>query len=286
LLRPEFRECFAEKIRPLVFEDPNSPLEQSGLFKCEGIYTESYFRSLKCYYLANPEEKVVRLRSIPRWVSGLNLARYGRLAYFFRRAQECVPKDKFGPLQGDRDVVVKTTALRPTLGFEMTIQRESKTLSHTLNFKRRGVVSRWRPKDELPSLQYAVSISGFCPHRGAGMREEDERELEKYFFLRAKEGRIPSFEAMQAHAKKRGIGVTRKFLRGLRYKFKFTAIFSHKRKPKHFMGMAIQRYGVLMLDRAYFDYKRDEEERASLPPAPRSGKGARRRAALKTYKGN
>jgi hypothetical protein len=64
------------------------------------------------------------------------------LAPYFRRAQEAVPKDKFGPLQGGEDVVVRTLGLRPTPGFEMTIVRESKALSHTLNFKRRGVVRK------------------------------------------------------------------------------------------------------------------------------------------------
>jgi hypothetical protein len=186
-----------------------------------------------------------------------------------------VPKDKFGPLQGGRDVVVRTTALQPTLGFEMTIVRESKSLSHTLNFKRRGVVralvrtANWAvaPGDHL--------LPGSRPHRRPAMRAEDERELEKYFSSRAREGRVPSLENLESHCRKRGIAASRSFLRGLRYKFKFTAIFSHKRRPKHFMGMAIQRYGVLMLDRAYYDYRRDEDERADAGVAGRGGRRGR-----------
>jgi hypothetical protein len=112
------------------------------------------------------------------------------------------------------------------------------------------------------------------------MKVEEERDLERYFASRAGKGRVPSFKALESYCKKRGIRVSRKFLRGLRYKFKFTAIFSHKRKPKHFMGMSIQRYGVLMLDRAYFDYKRDEDEKADAPRKV----GPKRGGAI--YKGN
>jgi hypothetical protein len=118
------------------------------------------------------------------------------------------------------------------------------------------------------------------------MRANEEKELEKYFFFRARDGRVPSVTSMESYCKKKGLGVSRKFLRGLRYKFKFTAIFSQKRKPKHFMGMAIQRYGVLMLDRANYDYKRDQDELTSETKDPPRRGSRRKRGSGKIYKGN
>jgi hypothetical protein len=57
----------AKEILGIVMEDPNSETEQSGLLKKQGDYTVGYFRSLKTYFLSNPDAKtVVRIRSIPR----------------------------------------------------------------------------------------------------------------------------------------------------------------------------------------------------------------------------
>jgi hypothetical protein len=122
------------------------------------------------------------------------------------------------------------------------------------------------------------------------MRSDEEKKIEKYFFSRSKEGVVPSVTSLEVYCKSKGIRATRSFLRGLRYKFKFTAIFSHKRKPKHFMGMSIQRYGMLMLDRAYYDYKRDADElseRQLIEPKKMGKKRSRRVIGKKSkYKGN
>jgi hypothetical protein len=50
-----------------------------------------------------------------------------------------VPKEVFGP-RASGDVVVRSTALRPTMGFEMTLVRESRALPNSLNCKRISVV--------------------------------------------------------------------------------------------------------------------------------------------------
>jgi hypothetical protein len=129
-----------------------------------------------------------------------------------------------------------------------------------------------------------TSIAGFSPHPGSEMRADEEKKIEKYFLARSTAGVVPSVASLETYCRSKGIRATRPFLRGLRYKFKFTAIFSHKRKPKHFMGMSIQRYGMLMIDRAYYDYKRDDDEIADLKLS-KSKRRKRIRTDRSRYKG-
>lgn len=80
-------------------------------------------RSLKCYHLSNPEvgEKLVRLRSVPR------------------RVQSLVAEEAYGPRYRSL-TCIRTVNLRPTLGFEMTLREETRTLPNALNTKRRCTV--------------------------------------------------------------------------------------------------------------------------------------------------
>jgi hypothetical protein len=116
-LRPEMVNFFETRA---ILEDGEAPSEQSGLFKIESVHSAAYFRSLKTYYLLG-DMPLVRVRSIPR------------------RDQAALPREVFGPWHNE--AVVRSVALRPTGGFEMAIFRESKKLSHSLNLKRKAVVS-------------------------------------------------------------------------------------------------------------------------------------------------
>jgi hypothetical protein len=92
----------------------------------EGVFTRCMVRSLKCYHLSNPGdggERVVRVRSVPR------------------RAQELIEEEAFTPLYGHL-TCVRTTTMRPTLGFEMTIREQTRSLPNAMNTKRRCVVGR------------------------------------------------------------------------------------------------------------------------------------------------
>jgi hypothetical protein len=57
-----------------------------------------------------------------------------------RKCHDSVPKEAFGPCQGANRFVIRSKALRPTVGFEMTLRDESKSLSNVMNFKRRATV--------------------------------------------------------------------------------------------------------------------------------------------------
>jgi hypothetical protein len=69
-LRLEFKGR-EDEILSHVMADPHSVVETSGMFQDEGLYTRGIFRSVKSYFLDNPEDeqekkKIIRLRSIPR----------------------------------------------------------------------------------------------------------------------------------------------------------------------------------------------------------------------------
>jgi hypothetical protein len=105
-----------------LFEDKTSPRHQAGLFKLEGVFNEAYFRNLKTYHLAGEDcRDVLRVKSVPR------------------RDQSALPKRVFGQTC-DNSAVVRSVCLRPTLGFEMTMLEESRSLPQALNFKRMAVV--------------------------------------------------------------------------------------------------------------------------------------------------
>jgi hypothetical protein len=121
-VRPGMLEAFD---KAELFENPASQRHQSGLLKLESTHTQAYFRNLKTYFLGgekDDEADCVRVRGIPR------------------KTHSSIPKSKFGCY--DNDLVVRNMALRPTLGFQIGIFRESKALAHSANLKRFSCVSR------------------------------------------------------------------------------------------------------------------------------------------------
>lgn len=104
-----------------LMEDPHSEVHQSGLLKDEGWYTDCSFRSAKFYRLGGRVTDGGELRRV-RGVRS--------------RQQDTLPRRVFGVDPITNRTSVRSVALRPTRGFEMTLQEESRTLSHSLNMKR------------------------------------------------------------------------------------------------------------------------------------------------------
>jgi hypothetical protein len=57
-----------------------------------------------------------------------------------RRTQASLPLELFGQDPKQNTAVVSSVSLRPSRGFQLTIQEESRTISHGLNLKRKAVV--------------------------------------------------------------------------------------------------------------------------------------------------
>jgi hypothetical protein len=126
-LRPEYADQW-EDIAGYLFEDSNSIYQQSGRFKIEGVFDESYFRSSKAYYLRKKNEEakdeiVRRLRSIPRkHHSALNVSH-------------------FGQDPGKNAGVVRSLAMGPTMGLQILMTVQGKSLSKAYNMTRFMTVS-------------------------------------------------------------------------------------------------------------------------------------------------
>jgi len=124
LVRAELVDRVDEILAGLL-EDPDADLEQSGLFKIEGApYRDARFRTGKCYALGGADEQFAfRMRSIPRKLHG------------------SLELKHFGQDPRTNSAVVRGLEMRPTPGLEIVMQRQGKTLSHSLNLKRKMVVS-------------------------------------------------------------------------------------------------------------------------------------------------
>jgi hypothetical protein len=121
-VRPERLEEFD---RARLFEDEHSKTHQSGLLKLESFHYAAYFRNLKTYFLGDGGEEggeeCIRVRGIPR------------------KTHTQIPLEAFG--WSNNDLVVRNMALRPTMGFQIGIFRESKALCCSANLKRLSSVS-------------------------------------------------------------------------------------------------------------------------------------------------
>jgi hypothetical protein len=137
LLRPGLKHKH-EQISQFLFEDPDSPTEQSGKFKIEGCWEHGLFRSSKAYFLENKTEDtidtVARMRSIPR------------------KHQSALSLRHFGQDPHENVAVVRSTEMRPTQGLDIVMLKQGRSLSHALNFKRKMIVRRTR-QIELDALK-------------------------------------------------------------------------------------------------------------------------------------
>jgi hypothetical protein len=108
-----------------LFVDNDSSVQQGGKLKVEGVYTGMLIRGNKTYRLfgeLSPEAR--RMRGVSRTV------------------QELLSPSHFGQDVEKNSAVVRTASLRPTAGLEIVIMEESKTISHSLNFKRCSIVRK------------------------------------------------------------------------------------------------------------------------------------------------
>jgi hypothetical protein len=86
------------------------------------------------------DSKKIRIRSVARLVCRLVRTQKRLPARALcRKSHAFVPKEVFGPSMSE-NVVVRSTALRPTMGFEMILVKESKAFCNAINGKRTAVV--------------------------------------------------------------------------------------------------------------------------------------------------
>jgi hypothetical protein len=120
-------DCLRPSLDPSVLDcvmaDPGHAVHQGGKLKHESVHTAGLFRCPKCYYLAGRDDEVKRMRGVQR-----------RVHFHLCPAH-------FGQDVDKNVTVTHSRNLRPTRGFQMTLQQEDKSLSHSLNFKRVAIVS-------------------------------------------------------------------------------------------------------------------------------------------------
>jgi hypothetical protein len=121
-LRPEYADQW-EDIAGHLFEDSSSIYQQSGRFKIEGVFDESYFRSSKAYYLRQKNEEakdeiVRRLRSIPR------------------KHHSSLDISHFGQVPGKNDGVVRSLNMAPSMSLQILMTVQGKSLSRAYNLTR------------------------------------------------------------------------------------------------------------------------------------------------------
>ena len=114
-----------QKLSSSLFEDKNSPKEQSGLLKLEATFNNAMFRSSKAYYLYNSsDEEVTRLRSIQtKMISSLD------------------KKKTFGQDPLINAPVVRSVNMKPTSGSQIVMLDQSRSIPHCLNLKRKATVN-------------------------------------------------------------------------------------------------------------------------------------------------
>ena len=160
--------------RARLLEDPASALEQSGKFKIEGVWSAAYLRSCKAYYLYNTPvtdqddelfqqehqrkrrcDEMIRMRSVQR--RALNLLppmSDGRL------------ETVFGQDAARNAPSIRILQMKPTVGFEVVMINQSRSVPHCINLKRIMAVSRNSAPATTPprsrSLFYPLTQFNFC----------------------------------------------------------------------------------------------------------------------------
>lgn len=131
------------KIKHLLVEDPNSEEQQSGLLKCEGVFDYGFFKAVKCYLLGNRSagDEMKRMKSLPR-----------RFTYHLKN-------DDFGMDPNKVNRSIPSVLLRATPFYQMIILKDSKSLGHCLNFKRKQVVRIFR--GAIKKYRQAIYLSFF-----------------------------------------------------------------------------------------------------------------------------
>jgi hypothetical protein len=170
-----------DSLMQALFEDKGSERHSAGKLVIEGLHTAAYFRNPKAYILlkssndetdcresgesggsggnetalgesldesfddeslddalgrANVESETERLSELKKGVQ-----RYVRMKGVPRSIREALHSQFFSQDVSKNSCNIRTVSLRGTLGHEMILLKESKNLSHCLNFKRQMNVS-------------------------------------------------------------------------------------------------------------------------------------------------
>lgn len=107
-----------------LMEKSKHPTHQSGKLKEEGWFTGLLVRSPKNYFLFGElSSEVRRALGVPR------------------RIQARLSSEHFGQDVTKNTPVIRSSSMRPSLGLQIVLLEESKTISHPLMFKRIHIVS-------------------------------------------------------------------------------------------------------------------------------------------------
>ena len=148
--KPELDDCVRLPLkeewlragRAGLLEDPNSASEQSGKFKIEGVWSAAYMRSCKAYYLFNApvsdeetttttilkrSDETLRMRSIPH-----------RALYSLQSESTGGSRldDLFGQDSARNAPSIRLLQMKPTVGFEVIMLNQSRSVPHSINVKR------------------------------------------------------------------------------------------------------------------------------------------------------
>jgi hypothetical protein len=127
-IKPQHAHLYDDLVRFLM-EEENPTRHQAGKFKLEyEAFDVGYFRTGKCYLLQRtaeaerPELDVRRMRSVPR-----------------RHAAELEPRHYWlNPLTNS--AAVRGLTMTPTLGMEVAMMMQGRTIGHSYNLKRKCLV--------------------------------------------------------------------------------------------------------------------------------------------------
>ena len=87
-------------------------------------------------------------------------------------------------------------------------------------------------------------------------------KVREHFLKKARNGIVLTYQDLAAYCRKRKVKFSARRLRDMRRTWKFVAIFSKPRKPPHYMGMAVHRYGVLQVDMAEYGWVKEAVTRS------------------------
>ena len=144
--------------RSSLLEDPESLREQSGKFKIEGVWSAAYLRSCKAYYLYNTtvtddqsrSNETIRMRSVQRRALDLATSRRappggGPAAAGLATAAAVTDEDApptssldtlFGQDAARNAPSIRILQMKPTVGFEVVMINQSRSVPHCINLKR------------------------------------------------------------------------------------------------------------------------------------------------------
>ena len=85
------------------------------------------------------------------------------------------------------------------------------------------------------------------------VKQQQQRLVEEYYMAAAKKGVVLSLQDLKDFCrKKRVTRCSTRWLKSMRYRFKYTAIHSRWAKPSAYMGSSIERLGTVQVDMAHF----------------------------------